>query len=252
MIDTHCHLYDKKIYPNLNQIVANAIDANIKKIICIGDNLNTSEKSIKIAEEYDNIYATVGIHPHEAKEAESAYLDTLKNYSNHKKVVAIGEIGLDYYYNFSEPDIQKKIFLNQLKLANDLNLPVVVHCREAYDDLYSTILKSKHTKGVIHCFSGDIDYAKKIIDIGFLISFTGMITFVKSLESVIKEINLEHIMIETDSPYLAPIPHRGKTNQPAYVKKVAEKIAEIKNISIDEVEKITTNNANQLFYKLKS
>ena len=250
MIDTHCHLYDEKLYANLDKIIANASEANINKMICIGDNLNTSEKSIKISEKYKNIYATVGIHPHESKNAPISYLSTLEQYAAHKKVVAIGEIGLDYYYNFSEPETQKVVFLNQLQLSKNLNLPSVVHCRDAYEDLYTTILNSKHQKGVIHCFSGSVKFAKQIIDLGFYISFTGMITFVKELENVIKEIELEHIMLETDSPYLAPVPYRGKTNQPAYVNKVAEKIAEIKNVSIDEIEKVTTNNANLLFNKI--
>lgn len=250
MIDTHCHLYDEKLYSNLEQIIINANDANIEKMICIGDNLATSEKSIKISETYQNIYATIGIHPHEAKNAPTSYLSILEKKSTHNKVVAIGEIGLDYYYNFSDSDIQKKVFFEQLKLAKNLNLPSVIHCRDAYEDLYTTILKSEHNKGVIHCFSGSVEFAKKIIDLGFYISFTGMITFVKELEIVIKEIDLKHIMVETDSPYLAPIPYRGKINQPAYVNKVAEKIAEIKNISLEEVEKTTTNNANLLFNKI--
>ena len=250
MIDTHCHLYDEKLYSNLDQIIINATKANIKKMICIGDNLNTSEKSIKISETYENIYATIGIHPHESKDANMSYLSTIEKKTTHKKVVAIGEIGLDYYYNFSDSDTQKKVFLNQLKLAKKLNLPTVIHCRDAYEDLYTTILNSKHQKGVIHCFSGSVEFAKKIIDLGFYISFTGMITFVKELENVIRKIDLKHIMIETDSPYLAPVPYRGKINQPAYVNNVAEKIADIKNISIEEVEKITTNNANLLFNKI--
>lgn len=252
MIDTHCHLYDEKLYKNLDEIVNNASKANIKKMICIGDNLETSEKSIKISESYNNIYATVGIHPHEAKNVSNTYLKKLEVYAKNKKVVAIGEIGLDYYYNNSEPEIQKKIFLNQLNLAKKLSLPTVVHCREADDDLYQTILKSNHRSGVIHCFASNTNFAKKIIDLGFYISFTGMITFVDELSQVIKDIDLKHIMIETDSPYLSPVPYRGKINQPAYVSKIAEKIADLKKISIDEVIKITTDNANLLFNKLKN
>ena len=252
MIDTHCHLYDEKLYNNLDEIVSNANKAKISKMICIGDNLKTSEKSIKISESYNNIYATVGIHPHEAKNAPNTYLNTLERYAKNKKVVAIGEIGLDYFYNNSDPEVQKKIFFHQLTLAKKLNLPSVVHCREADDDLYETILKSNNRCGVIHCFASNTNFAKKIIDLGFYISFTGMITFVNELSQVIKDIDLKHIMIETDSPYLSPVPYRGKTNQPAYVAKIAEKISEIKKISIDEVIKITTNNANLLFNKLKN
>ena len=252
MIDTHCHLYDKKLYHKLDEIVDNAENANIKKMICIGDRLSTSEQSINISEQYKNIYASVGIHPHEAKDAPKEYLDQLKNKATHKKVVAIGEIGLDYHYNFSDPIIQKNIFSEQLELANQLNLPTIVHCRDSDDDLYACIKDSKNNNGVIHCFASNLEFAYKMIDLGYFISFTGMITFVKDLEVVIKEINLENIMIETDSPYLAPIPFRGKTNQPAYVGEIAKKIAEIKKIDVEEVIKQTSENAYSLFKKLSN
>ncbi len=250
MIDTHCHLYDQKLYNDLEQIILNAKESNISKMICIGDNLNTSDQSIQISEKYSNIYASVGIHPHEAKNAPSEYLKQISQKINHKKVVAIGEIGLDYHYNFSDPNTQKNIFLGQLKLAKKLDLPTIVHCRDAYEDLYNLILQSKNNKGVIHCFSGDLEFAQKIIELGYYISFTGMITFVKELEYIIEKIDLKHMMVETDSPYLAPVPYRGKINQPAYVNKVAEKIADIKNITIEEVDTITSNNASLLFDKL--
>ena len=251
MIDTHCHLYDKKLYNQLDEIVENAKNNNIQKMICIGDRLSTSDQSIKIAEKYNNIYASVGIHPHEAKDASKQYLNELKKKASHQKVVAIGEIGLDYHYNFSDLITQKKIFSEQLKLAKELNLPTIVHCRNSDEDLYKCIKDSKNNNGVIHCFASNLDFAKKMIELGYFISFTGMITFVKALEPVIKEIKLTNIMIETDSPYLAPIPFRGKINQPAYVIEVVKKIAEIKKIELDEVIQQTTNNAYSLFNKLK-
>ena len=216
-------------------------------MICIGDRLSTSEQSINISEQYKNIYASVGIHPHEAKDAPKEYLDQLKNKATHKKVVAIGEIGLDYHYNFSNPNIQKKVFREQLELANDLDLPAIIHCRNSDDDLYACIKDSKNNNGVIHCFASNLEFAYKMIDLGYFISFTGMITFVKDLEVVIKEINLENIMIETDSPYLAPIPYRGKRNEPWMVKLIAEKISSIKNIDIKTISEITTKNAEELF-----
>ena len=252
MIDTHCHLYDLKLYNQLDQIILNAKNANIEKMICIGDKISTSEKSVQIAEKYNNIYASVGIHPHEAKEVTIDYRNELKNKAHHKKVVAIGEIGLDYHYNFSDPIIQKKIFMEQLELANELDLPAIVHCRESDDDLYNCIKDSKSHRGVIHCFVSNLEFAKKIIELGYLISFTGMITFVKSLEPVIKEINLSNIMIETDAPYLAPVPFRGKINQPAYVIEIAKKIAQIKKIELEEVVEQTTKNAYSLFKKLSN
>ena len=252
MIDTHCHLYDKKLYNQLDKIVGNAKNNNIQKMICIGDRLSTSDQSIQISEKYNNIYASVGIHPHEAKDASKQYLNELKKKAAHQKVVAIGEIGLDYHYNFSDSITQKKVFSEQLELANELNLPTIVHCRDSDDDLYACIKNSKSHKGVIHCFASNLDFAKKIIELGYLISFTGMITFVKELEPVIREIELSNMMIETDSPYLAPVPFRGKTNQPAYVLEVAKKIAEIKKIELEQVIQQTTNNAYSLFNKLKN
>ena len=251
MIDTHCHLYDEKLYNDLDTIVENAHSANVKKMICIGDRIKTSQKSMELTEKYQNVFASVGVHPHEAKNVSTNYLNKLEKFTEHKKVVAIGEIGLDYYYNFSDSKTQKLIFLEQLKLAKKLKLPTVVHCRNADDDLYNTIVKSKSKSGVIHCFSSNLNFAKKIIDLGYLISFTGMITFVKDLEKVIKNINLKHILIETDSPYLAPIPYRGKKNQPAYVVEVAKKIAAIKGVDIQRVINMTTQNAYSLFTKLK-
>ena len=252
MIDTHCHLYDKKIINNLEKIVKNAHDNNISKMICIGDNVQTSQQSVAIANKYEQIYASVGVHPHEAKDTPALYLDIIKKNMSHKKVVAIGEIGLDYHYNFSDPKIQKKVFREQLELAKESDVPVVVHCREADQDLYDVILASKHSKGVIHCFASDVLFARKIIDLGYYISFTGMVTFIESLELVVKEINIKNLLVETDAPYLAPIPYRGKVNQPAYVKEVAAKIAELKNLSIQEVDDITTKNAFSLFEKLKN
>ena len=171
--------------------------------------------------------------------------------SQEEKVVAIGETGLDYYYNHSEPEIQKKRFIEQIELANSLKLPVVIHNRDSDDDLYD-ILKKHHPKGVIHCFSSNFDYATKIINLGLILSFTGIITFKNStLHDVIEKIDLSKFMIETDSPYLTPEPYRGKRNEPSYVYFVAKKIAEIKNISIEEVINHTTKNALNLFDKIK-
>ena len=252
MIDTHCHLYDKKILDNLDTVIKNANKANINKMICIGDRISTSLKSIELAEKYSNIYATVGVHPHESKGVEKTYLEQLRENAAHEKVLAIGEIGLDYYYDFTDRPKQKEVFIQQLKLAKELNLPTVVHCRDSDSDLYNCIKETKSNKGVIHCFASDLEFAKKIIDLGYLISFTGMITFVSKLEKVVKNISLSKIMIETDSPYLAPVPYRGKINEPAYVLEVAKKIAEIKKIDINEVIEQTTINAFSLFDKLRN
>ena len=252
MIDTHCHIYDERLYKNLDQVIKKAQKEKIEKIICIGDNLDTSKKSIEIAESYDNVYATVGIHPHEAKNAPNDFIKELEELSNHPKVVAIGEIGLDYYYNHSKKEIQQNIFEKQLKLANNLNLPVVIHCRDADDDLFCSLIATKNSLGVVHSFASSIEFAKKIIGLGLMISFTGMITFIKKLEKVANEVDLNKIMVETDSPYLTPVPLRGKINEPANVKFIVNKIAEIKKVPREHVVNITTQNALSLFKKMSN
>ena len=165
----------------------------------------------------------------------------------HPKVVALGEIGLDYYYNHSDHKTQIRVFREQLELAKTLDIPVIIHNREADNDLYENLKDSGISKGVIHCYSSDIKYAQKIFDLGLIISFTGIITFSDQLQKVVKEIPIENMMLETDSPYLTPIPHRGKRNEPYMVNYIAEKIADIKQISIDEVASITTKTAKQVF-----
>ena len=181
----------------------------------------------------------------------NGYLNTIEDMCKHDKVIAIGETGLDYFYNHSSKSIQKKIFIDQIELSNNLNLPIVIHNRESDKDLLE-ILKRFKPKGVIHCFSGNLKMAKEVTNLGLLISFTGIITF-KNFNhlDVIEEIDLNNIMVETDSPYLSPIPHRGKRNEPKHVKIIAEKIAEIKNLPIQKVIKQTTKNAFKLFHRLR-
>jgi len=251
LIDTHSHIYYDKYNHDFDDVIDRAANSGVEKIICIGTDLESSIQSLEISNKYKNIYCTIGYHPHESSLAKKNYLNKLEEISREDKVVAIGEIGLDYYYNNSDPEIQKKRFIEQIELANSLNLPVVIHNRDSDDDLYD-ILKKHLPKGVIHCFSSNLNYANKIIELGILLSFTGIITFKNStLDNVIKEIPLSKIMVETDSPYLTPIPFRGKRNEPSHVKLVAEKIAQIKNISLEEVAAQTTKNALNLFHKIK-
>jgi len=246
-IDTHCHIYYDKYQDDINNVINKANDNNIKYMICVGVDLESSEKSITLSNQYESVFATVGYHPHESKLAGDNYLDKMTELLKHPKVVAVGEIGLDYYYEHSDKNTQIKVFREQLELAKELNMPAVIHNRESDEDLYNNIKESKITKGVIHCYSSDIQYANKIFDLGLLVSFTGIITFSKSLQKVVKEIPIEKMMIETDSPYLTPIPFRGKRNEPHMVSLIAEKIAEIKGIPIEEVAKTTTNTAKNLF-----
>ena len=246
-IDTHCHIYYDKYQNDISEVINRAKDKNIKHIICVGVDLKSSEKSIILSDQYESVFATVGYHPHESKLAVDNYLDKMLELLKHPKAVAIGEIGLDYYYKHSDKKTQIKVFREQLELAKDLDMPVVIHNRESDKDLYDNLKNSKINNGVIHCYSSDIKYANKIFDLGLLVSFTGILTFSKSLQEVVKEIPLEKMMIETDSPYLTPIPFRGKRNEPHMVSLVAEKIAEIKNISIDEVAHVTTETAKNFF-----
>ena len=251
LIDTHSHIYYEKYKDDLDEVIDRAEKNGVKKIICVGTDLDSSIKSLEISNKYNNVFCAIGYHPHESSKTIDNYLNELEEISKEDKVVAIGETGLDYYYNYSGPEIQKKRFIEQIELANSLELPVVIHNRESDDDLYN-ILEKYHPKGVIHCFSSDFDYAIKIIKLGIILSFTGIITFKNStLHDVIEKIDLSKFMIETDSPYLTPEPYRGKRNEPSYVYFIANKIAEIKDISIEEIINHTTKNALNLFNKMK-
>ena len=252
LIDTHTHIYYDDYSGRMDEVIQAAADNGVEKIISVGVDLATSEECIKLSEKYPSVYAACGYHPHEAAKAPRGYLYELEEFYAHTKVVAVGEIGLDYHYNFSEPRDQKKVYLEQLEMANSLDLPAVVHCRQSDDDILSGIQQSGHSHGVIHCFTSDLDFANSILKTGFCISFTGIITFVKELEEVVKTIPLNKMMVETDSPYLSPKPHRGKKNEPAYVMHVAEKIANLKEISVEEVANATTETAYNLFAKLKN
>ena len=246
-IDTHCHIYYDKYQDDIKDVINRANDNNVKKMICVGVDIPSSEKSIALSKQYESIFATVGYHPHEAKLVDNNYLDKMIELLKHPKSIAVGEIGLDYYYEHSDKKTQIKIFREQLELAKDLDMPAVIHNRESDHDLYENIKASKIDKGVIHCYSSDVNYANKLFDLGLLVSFTGIVTFSKTLQKVVKQIPLDKIMVETDSPYLTPIPFRGKRNEPHMVSLVAEKIAEIKNIPLEEVAKITTATAKNLF-----
>lgn len=263
-IDTHAHLNFKDFNNTYAQIIERAFTLGVGKIIVVGSNFETSKKAIEIAKQYPNVYATVGLHPtHIGAEIfdEEKYLKLAKN----KKVVAIGETGLDYYsggitrfrrqegsyyYNKNNAVEQQVVFEKLIKIANITSKPLILHAREAGDDLIS-VLMSQHTlpKAVMHCFSENWQFAKAVLDMGLLLSFTGVITFSKNQDTfeVIREVPLEKIMIETDCPYLAPEPHRGKQNEPAFVIEVAKKIAEIKKIPLMKVETETSKTAEEFF-----
>jgi len=251
MIDTHCHINDKKYESEINDIVLKAIDAGVKKMICVGVDLESSEKSIQIANNFEAVYASVGYHPHESKDAEKGYLYELEEMAKNPKVVAIGETGLDYHYNISSESIQKKIFNEQIELSQDLKLPIIMHNRSSDQDLISIIESTHLNNGVVHCFSSNWKFAKKLLSHNIKLSFTGMVTFItEPIHEVLNNIDMKDFFIETDSPYLAPVPHRGKRNEPAMIRLIAEEIAKIKKLPTEKIIDCTTQNALNFFKKL--
>ena len=249
-IDSHAHIYYETFTDDIHDVISRADNIGVKKIICVGVDLKSSEECINLTGKFPNIYATVGFHPHESKLADNNYLNILESMAEDPKVVAIGEIGLDFHYNHSNSKTQKKVFIEQLELAQSINLPTVVHSRNADIETVESISTIKNSQGVVHCFASNLIQAKKIIKLNYYISFTGLITFVEELTNVVKNISLDKILIETDSPYLAPTPYRGKRNEPSYVLEIAKKIAEIKDIDIFDVENATMYNTLKLFNKI--
>jgi len=250
-IDTHAHLF----YPNFNgeveEVIDRALAAGVEKIIVPATDIASSSQATELADKHDCIYATVGVHPHDTKEWEDYLIKNLEDLASHKKVIAIGEIGLDYYYDFSPKDIQKVAFEAQINLAIHLNKPIVVHNRESNEDVMAMINKyyEKNLRAQFHCFAGSGNDARALIQMGHFISFTGNITHAKAdnVRKVLGSVSLENLFLETDSPFMTPVPYRGKRNEPAYVKLVAEKVAEVHNTTIENVAKITTENANKFF-----
>lgn len=249
MIDSHCHLADKKFEKDLSDVIARAKAAGISQMITIADSLPESEQCVAIAEHFADLSCTVGVHPHHAKDWKTADGETLRILvASSKKVKAIGEIGLDYHYNFSPPEAQKKAFEDQLKIAQELRLPVVIHNRESIADLKS-ILQNHPVQFVLHCCTEKWSDVKDLVDGGCLLSFTGIATYpdAADIRETIIQCPLSQMMIETDAPYLTPVPHRGKRNEPAFVAEVAKKIAELKGISLEEVDRVTAENTVQFF-----
>lgn len=250
MIDTHAHIDADVFDIDRSEVIKRAFDDGMEAVIVPGIEPARFESVLKTAESHKNIFFGIGVHPHNAHEYTQEVENKILKLATHPKAVAIGEIGLDYYYDFCPQDTQRKVFSRQLELAVELGKPVIVHNRDSDADLMDIIYsyRSEKLSGVLHCFSGDEEMLAKALDAGFYVSFTGNITFKKSiLGEIVKSAPIERIMIETDSPYMTPVPLRGKRNEPKLVRLVAEKIAEIKSMTIDEVLKMTTNNAKQLF-----
>ena len=251
LIDTHAHLFYKDYRDQLDDVLQRAEDAGVEAIICVGLDLPTSEQAIELADKYPQLWAAVGVHPHDAIDAPGDAMEQLEALASHDKVVAIGEIGLDYYRDLSPWKAQQDLFRQHLELARSLDLPVIVHNRRADDDVWKILQEMDHRKGVLHCYSSGPELAGQAIEFGFHISFTGTVTFGKNRNAdVLRAVGLDRVMVETDCPYLAPVPHRGKTNEPAYVRLVAERIAEIQGATLEDVARITTANARGLFTKM--
>jgi len=250
LIDTHTHLDFSQFDADRDDVIRRALEVDVKQMLTIGVDVPTSLNAVRLAEKYDSVYAAVGIHPHDAETAtEEAVAEIEKNLS-HKKVVAVGEIGLDYYRDYSPHDVQKEVFRRLLRIAKEHNKPVIVHTREAWGDVMAILEDewSPGMRGVMHCFSGDATRAAELIEMGFYISFTGVVTFKNSTAAdVLADVPIERLLLETDCPYMAPVPHRGKRNEPAYVRFIAQKAAQVKNISVETVAEVTTENAAALF-----
>lgn len=270
-VDTHTHLYFTKYRNDLNEVLQRSSDVGIDYIVTIGTDLVTSKQTIALAEKYDMLYACVGFHPHDAKKADRRSLEEIEMLSHHPKVVAIGEIGLDYHYNFSTPEKQREIFALQIDLAKRRDLPIVVHSREAEADTLRIVEeKIKQNgewrknlarpydrfpppKGVFHCFPGDAALAWKVINLGFYVSLAGPVTYGNKptkpnlMAEVASKVSAEHILLETDSPFLAPVPFRGKRNEPSYLPLIASKIAQLQDLSVEDIARASSFGAHKLF-----
>jgi len=250
-VDTHAHLFSENYKDDINEVINRAKENDVDFIIIPATDLKSASEAITIAEKYEQVYASVGIHPHDTKEWNDSLITQIEALAKHPKVVAIGEIGLDYYYDFSPKDQQIKAFKAQLDLAVKLQLPVVIHNRDADDDMMDIIQSYCGTglKAQFHCYNGTMNDAIEYMKMNHFLSFTGNITFKKSdsLREILSKIDLNHLMLETDSPFMTPVPHRGKRNEPAYVKIVAKQVAEIHKLSLEDIGRITSLNVFRFF-----
>ena len=253
LIDSHAHIQGKEYAGEAEAVIERARAAGVEKIVVVGGagDMSSNTEAVALAARFENVYATVGMHPHDAKDVGAEELQTLKELAASPKVVAVGETGLDYYYSHSPHDAQQRVFGQFIHMAYDTDLPIVVHERDAARDAVELLRTegSAKLRGVIHCFTGDYEAACAYLDLGFYLSFTGIITFknAEPLREVVRKVPLEKMFVETDSPYLTPVPHRGRRNEPAYVRFVAETIAKAKGVEFAEVARVTSANVKKLF-----
>ncbi len=253
-LDSHCHLDDTAFDPDRAAVIERARAAGLRYLLTVGGTATPDQlaASIPIAESQDGIYASVGVHPHESRQFRDAHADEIRKLAAHPKVLAIGEIGLDYYYDRSPRDVQKRVLIQQLELARELKRPVIIHCRDAWADLAAIVeteWRSAARGGILHCFTGTRDDALRFLDWGFLISFAGNITFknAENLRSAARAVPLDRLLTETDCPYLAPVPYRGKRNEPAFVREVTGQLSALHNLRAEEMGRIVLENFARFF-----
>lgn len=252
LFDSHAHIDDNRFDSDRLETIERARENGVTGIINIGADMASSARSVALAQAHEGIYAAVGIHPHDAKAAVNADYDRMAEWvEQEKKVVAIGEIGLDYYYDLSPREVQQEVFIRHIDLARQLRKPIIIHDRDAHGDVMNIVKKeAKGIIGIFHCYSGSLEMAKEVLKLGFYVSFAGPVTFAKStkLKEIAAAVPLERLLVETDSPYLTPHPHRGRRNEPAHVRLVAEEVARLRGLSLEAVAEATTQNVKQLFH----
>jgi TatD DNase family protein len=250
-IDTHCHLTMKEYAADREEVIRRAVDAGVTHLVCVGYDLPSSIASVELAHKHPEVYATVGIHPHDARTATEEALVKIRALSESEKVVAIGETGLDFYRNLSPRQAQEASLRAQIGLANEFDLPLIVHDREAHDEVLKILEEEQASRAVLHCFPGDLSLAREVTARGYLISFGGPITYEKNgsgrLSRIVEELPLEKVMLETDAPYLTPVPHRGERNEPAYIPLIAERVARAAKLTVADVARVTTHTARAFF-----
>lgn len=249
LTDSHAHLDDERLQGEVDAVIARAKEAGVGLIVSVGSDLESSRRCIGLAGLYDCVYAVAGVHPHEAAQAPEGYLDELRSLLTAPKVVALGEIGLDYHYDLSPRPVQQAVFAAQLALARELDCAVVVHTREADEDTYRILAESGVRRVVLHCFSGNWEQAQRYLELGYYLSLSGVVTFPKSEDTreVAANVPLNRLMLETDAPYLAPVPRRGRRNEPAYVRHTAEAVAGLRGVALEDLARETTANVRRFF-----
>ncbi|MCZ6623705.1 MAG: TatD family hydrolase [Deltaproteobacteria bacterium] len=253
LIDSHAHMQAAEFATDVPQVIQHAQEVGVEKIIVVGGagELSSNDAALELAKSFPGLFATVGMHPHDAKDVSDEDFQRLKDLTRNPKVVAVGETGLDFYYDHSPRQVQMELFSRFIQMARETELPLVVHDREAHREVAELLRREGkgEVQGVIHCFTGDYEAAREFLDLGFYLSFTGIITFknAEPLRDAVRRLPLDKILVETDSPYLAPVPHRGKRNEPAFVRLVAETVARVRSVPLEDVAEATNRNAQKLF-----